>query len=181
MLLRESHIIWLSRLRNENHIFLISVLLRESLTSQQPLGSLVIIHNCPYSSSIIPISSHMTSSSILRRARRKCISGTSKFSTEAGFKCVHSHPLHAWDHWVWNESHLYGIEKGAAFKKLNVASGIIWQVTVLHTVSIHSRFCGSREEYVGPFVQWEAWEKTQSLSPTSATNYHNVSVYYQVK
>ena len=40
-----------------------------------------------------------------------------RFQTAARFKCVHSHPIHAWDPWLWNKSPLYGIDKGAKLMK----------------------------------------------------------------
>ena len=137
-----------------------------SLTSQQTLCSLVMIQNCQYSSFTILTSSHMTSSSILsqRRSRRNTCLEHQGSQTAVGFKCVHSHPLHAWDAWLWKECGKQGFYVLAVWhwKKsrpyeiqshlwLKWASYSVW-----HTFSIHSRCCCSRKEYVGPFVQWEA-------------------------
>jgi len=56
--------------------------------------------------------------------------------TAAGSKCVDSHPLRAWDPWLWNKSHLYGIDKGATLMKYKVACDFSEQVSVFDTPSV---------------------------------------------
>ena len=55
--------------------------------------------------------------------------------TAARSKCVHSHPLHAWDPWSWNKSHLYGIDKGAYLINYKAACDFSEQVFDTQSVS----------------------------------------------
>ena len=55
--------------------------------------------------------------------------------TAARSKCVHSHPLHTWDPWSWNKSHLYDIDKGAYLIKYKAACDFSEQVFDTQSVS----------------------------------------------
>ena len=56
--------------------------------------------------------------------------------TAAKSKCVHSHPLHTWDPWSWNKSHLCGIDKGAYLIKYKAVCDFSEQVAVFDTPSV---------------------------------------------